>query len=262
MHHKSVRVYVYLNPNETADGVLVATKGLSSGQTLSDFSNNEVKELNNYSSAGFYKNFKILNETNSTFAGKPAHNIVWSGIIPVQYNQTTPTNTSVQEMQTYVVNNNMGYVSNLQSCCQRLRHVSSASTANNELVCADVRIQCLTGARSDARLPRLFLLECLLRAAYRECNTRINMSHKTRGIKINSGFFKKAIVRNAGRRKSNSQLTYLVESTNYVKKQFRCYAVLFDLAVHLTQFSKRYLYFTPICIFSLLNVNNSKIGNS
>ena len=105
-----VRLYVYLTPNETADGVLVATKGLSSGQTLSDFSNNDMKELQNYSSTGFYKSFTILNETNSTLSGKPAHTIVWSGIIPVQYNKTTPTNTSVKEMQTYVVNNNMGYV--------------------------------------------------------------------------------------------------------------------------------------------------------
>src|SRR5665647_3806262 len=61
-----VRLYIYLNPNETADGVLVATKGLSSGQTLSDFSNNDKKELQNYSSTGFYKSFTILNETNST----------------------------------------------------------------------------------------------------------------------------------------------------------------------------------------------------
>jgi hypothetical protein len=105
-----VRLYIYLNPNETADGVVVATKSLSSGQTLDDFVASDVKELNNYSSTGFYKNFKILNETNSTISGKPAHTIVWSGIIPVQYNKTTPTNTSVKEMQTYVVNNNMGYV--------------------------------------------------------------------------------------------------------------------------------------------------------
>jgi len=107
---KPVRVYIYLNPNETANGVLVATKSVSSGQTLSDFASNEVKELQNYSSTGFYKNFTILNETNSTFAGKPAHTIVWSGIIPVQYNQTIATNKSVKEMQTFVVNNNTGYV--------------------------------------------------------------------------------------------------------------------------------------------------------
>jgi hypothetical protein len=104
-----VRVYIYLSPNETADGVLVATKGLSSGQTLSDFTNSEVKELKNYSSTGFYKNF-TLNETNTTFAGKPAQKLVWSGIIPLQYSKTLVTNKSVNVMQTYVVNNNMGYV--------------------------------------------------------------------------------------------------------------------------------------------------------
>jgi hypothetical protein len=105
-----VRLYVYLSPNETANGVVVATKGLAAGQTLNNFVDDNVKELQNYSSTGFYKNFKILNETNSTISGKPAHTIVWSGIIPVQYNKTTPTNTSVKEMQTFVVNNNMGYV--------------------------------------------------------------------------------------------------------------------------------------------------------
>jgi len=103
-------VYIYLSPNETVDGVLVATKSLSSDQTLSDFANNEIKELKNYSNVGFYKNFTIVNETNSTFAGKPAHSIVWSGVIPIQYNQTTATNKSVKMTQTYVVNNNMGYV--------------------------------------------------------------------------------------------------------------------------------------------------------
>jgi hypothetical protein len=105
-----VRLYVYLSPNETANGVVVATKGLAAGQTLNNFVDDNVKELQNYSSTGFYKNFKILNETNSTISGKPARTIVWSGIIPVQYNKTTPTNTSVKEMQTFVVNNNMGYV--------------------------------------------------------------------------------------------------------------------------------------------------------
>jgi len=107
---KPVRVYIYLNPNETADGVLVATKSVSSRQTLSDFASNEVKELQNYSSTGFYKNFAIVSETDSTFAGKPAHTIVWSGTIPMQYSKTIATNTSVKEMQTFVVNNNMGYV--------------------------------------------------------------------------------------------------------------------------------------------------------
>jgi hypothetical protein len=104
-----VRLYIYLSPNETADGVLVATKSLSSGETLSDFVDSNLKELKNYSSTGFYKNF-TLNETNSTIAGKPAHTVAWQGIIPVQYNQTAATNKSVRAVQTFVVNNNTGYV--------------------------------------------------------------------------------------------------------------------------------------------------------
>ena len=104
-----VRIYIYLNPNEIIDGVPVGTQ-VAAGQTLANFVDSQLKELQNRSSVGFYKNFTILNETNSTFAGKPAHTIVWSGIIPIQYNQTTATNASVKEMQTFVVNNNTGYV--------------------------------------------------------------------------------------------------------------------------------------------------------
>jgi Flp pilus assembly protein CpaB len=106
----TVRLYVYLSPTEQVDGVVVATKGLAAGQTLNDFVNSEIKQLKDNASVGFYKSFNVTSETNSTFAGKPAHTIVWSAIVPVQYNKTTSTNTSVKEMQTYVVNNNMGYV--------------------------------------------------------------------------------------------------------------------------------------------------------
>jgi hypothetical protein len=105
-----VRVYIYLSPNETADGVLVATKSLSAGQTLSDFTNSEVAQLKNNNTTGNYKNFTILNDTNLTFAGKPARTIIWSGVVPVQYTQTNATNKTVKEMQTFVVNNNTGYV--------------------------------------------------------------------------------------------------------------------------------------------------------
>jgi len=105
-----VRVYIYLSPNETADGVLVAAKSLSAGQTLSDFANSEVAPLKNNNTTGNFKNFTVLNDTNLTFAGKPARTIVWSGIVPIQYNQTTATNKSVKVMHTYVVNNNTGYV--------------------------------------------------------------------------------------------------------------------------------------------------------
>jgi hypothetical protein len=54
-----------------------------------------------------------------------------------------------------------------------------------------------------------------------------------------------------------SRLTWSYRPTYFVK-QFRCYAVLFDLAVHLTKFNIRYLPFNSICIFSLLKVYNSE----
>jgi hypothetical protein len=105
-----VRVYIYQNPSNIIDGVNVATLGLTAGATLSDFANNEVLQLKNYSIYDVYKNFTIVNQTSSTLSGKNASTIVWTGVIPVQNNATSFTNTSVKVMQTYVVNNNTGYV--------------------------------------------------------------------------------------------------------------------------------------------------------
>jgi hypothetical protein len=105
-----VRVYIYLSPNETANGVVVGTEGLTSGKTLNNFTDAQIANLQNYNSSGVYKNLTMLNATNSTISGKPAHTIIWSGVVPVQYTQTNATNKTVKEMQTYVVNNNTGYV--------------------------------------------------------------------------------------------------------------------------------------------------------
>jgi hypothetical protein len=104
-----VRLYVYPNPSSKADGVVVYTYKLESGKTLSDFVDYNVFELKNYSIHDTFKNFTILNQTNSTLSGKPANTIVWTGVIPVQYNATTSTDTSMKVMQTFVVNNNTGY---------------------------------------------------------------------------------------------------------------------------------------------------------
>jgi len=106
----TVKIYIYQNPNTKIDGVNVGTYALSAGQTLSDFIALNSKELQNYSSTGFYKNFTILNETNLTFAGKPAHQIVFQATIPQQISATNTTNASVKVMQTWVVNNDTGYV--------------------------------------------------------------------------------------------------------------------------------------------------------
>jgi len=105
-----VRVYIYLSPNETANGVVVSTEGLTSGMTLNNFTDAQIANLQKYNSSGVFKNLTMLNATNSTISGKPAHTIVFSGVVPVQYTQTNATNKTVKEMQTFVVNNNTGYV--------------------------------------------------------------------------------------------------------------------------------------------------------
>jgi hypothetical protein len=106
----TVKVYIYQSPNAKIDGVNVGTYALSPGQQLSDFINFNLNAFNNYSNSGFYKNFTILNQTNLTFAGQPAHQIVFQAIIPQQISSTTTTNTSVRVMQYWVINNNTGYV--------------------------------------------------------------------------------------------------------------------------------------------------------
>jgi hypothetical protein len=105
-----VKVYIYQNSNSKIDGVNVGTYSLSAGQKLSDFVNFNLNALQTNSSSGFYKNFTILNETNLTFSGQPAHQIVFQGIIPQQISAANATNTSVKETQIWVVNNNTGYV--------------------------------------------------------------------------------------------------------------------------------------------------------
>jgi len=105
-----VDVYLYVSPNEKANGVVVGTESLASGTTLNDFVNAQIATLKNYNSSGVYKNLAILSETDSTLSGKPAHTVVFSGIFPVQYSTTTVTNKSLKIMQTFVVNDNTGYV--------------------------------------------------------------------------------------------------------------------------------------------------------
>jgi hypothetical protein len=105
-----VRVYIYPNPSNKVDGVVVATYGLTANATLSDFVDYNVKELKTYSVEDVYKNFTIVSQTNSTLSGKSASTIVWTGVIPIQNNATSHTNTSMKVMHTYVINNNTGYV--------------------------------------------------------------------------------------------------------------------------------------------------------
>jgi len=105
-----VKVYIYLNPSSKIDGVNVATYSLASGEKLNDFIDFNLNALQSNSSLGFYKDFTILNETNLTFAGQPAHQITFQGMIPQQVSATNTTDVSVKETQIWLVNNNTGYV--------------------------------------------------------------------------------------------------------------------------------------------------------
>jgi hypothetical protein len=48
----------------------------------------------------------------TTFAGKPAYNIVWQATVPEQLGTASSSaqNMTIKVMQTYLINNNTGYV--------------------------------------------------------------------------------------------------------------------------------------------------------
>jgi hypothetical protein len=104
------KVIIYLNhANTLVTQVNVVTQPLATGQNQNDFVAFNLKELNNASSSGLYKNLTILNETNLTFAGKPAHQILFSAIVPQQYSPGNATNVSIKTTQIWLINNNTGY---------------------------------------------------------------------------------------------------------------------------------------------------------
>jgi hypothetical protein len=57
-----------------------------------------------------YGNYTVMSNQSTTFAGKPAYNMVWQATVPVQLNQSTTRNMTVEVNQTFVINNNTGYV--------------------------------------------------------------------------------------------------------------------------------------------------------
>ncbi|MGZ4847069.1 MAG: PsbP-related protein [Halobacteriota archaeon] len=101
-----VKIYVYLNPNSKIDGVNVGTVDLSAGQTLGSFVDSQMANITKY------PNYQETSNNTTTVSGKPAQTIVFQGLVPVQLN-TTPTsstNTTLKVMETFVTNNNIGYV--------------------------------------------------------------------------------------------------------------------------------------------------------
>ncbi|MGA7075230.1 MAG: hypothetical protein WBZ42_01595 [Halobacteriota archaeon] len=97
------RVFVYLGTNNTSAAVSVATEDLDPNATLTDFAKFNVAQINDF------PNYQLISNQSTTLGGKPAYNVVWQASVPVQVD-TTVQNTQLKFMQTYVINNNKGYV--------------------------------------------------------------------------------------------------------------------------------------------------------
>jgi PsbP-like protein len=101
-----VKIYVYLNPNSKVDGVNVGTTALGSGATLGSFAAAQMANITKY------PNYQEISNNTTIISGQPAQTIVYQELVPVQLNATptSSTNTTLKIMETFVVNNNTGYV--------------------------------------------------------------------------------------------------------------------------------------------------------
>jgi len=102
----TVQIYVYLNPSSVVDGVNVGSNSLSAGQTLGSYAASQMVNVTKYPS------FQQISNNTTTVSGQPAQTTVFQGVIPVQLNTTvaTSSNMTLKVMETFVVNNNTGYV--------------------------------------------------------------------------------------------------------------------------------------------------------
>jgi hypothetical protein len=59
-----------------------------------------------------YPNYKLLANNTTEISGKTSYTVVWQATVPVQTGTAASTvqNQTLEVMQTYVVNNNNGYV--------------------------------------------------------------------------------------------------------------------------------------------------------
>jgi hypothetical protein len=101
-----VRIYVYLATNNTVDAVNVATNDIAANDTLADWVAFNMNNINNY------PNYKLLSNNSSTFAGRQGYTAVWQATVPIQQGTAASTiqNQTLKVMQTFVINNNKGYV--------------------------------------------------------------------------------------------------------------------------------------------------------
>lgn len=100
-----VKTIVYLDPNDAVTTVSVGTDQLQPNTTLDVLADYYKEQLLNF------KNFTtVRNVTNTTLGGKPAKTITFTAFVPVQYNQTSVKNQTLQIQQTWAINKDTGFI--------------------------------------------------------------------------------------------------------------------------------------------------------
>jgi len=97
---------IYLATNNTTYSVSVSNEPVNPNATSLDYANYYIGSINDY------PNYQLVSNQSTTLGGKPAYTIVWQATVPVQQDTSASTiqNTTLKVMQTYVVNNNTGYI--------------------------------------------------------------------------------------------------------------------------------------------------------
>jgi hypothetical protein len=99
------KIMIYLGTNNSTS-ISVSTEPVNPNATSLDYATYYIGSINNY------PDYQLVSNQSTTSGGKPAYTIVWQATLPVQPDPNSPTiqNTTLKVMQTYVVNNNTGYI--------------------------------------------------------------------------------------------------------------------------------------------------------
>jgi hypothetical protein len=105
----AVDLYVYLNPNNTVDGVLVASRKATTGETLQTFSDNTLNNYTSYQNSGLYSGYSLQSFQSTTLAGQPANKIVWQATVPQKIGNSA-SNAQMKEVQVLMIHNGTEFV--------------------------------------------------------------------------------------------------------------------------------------------------------
>jgi uncharacterized protein YceK len=101
-----VELYLNINPNNTLDGVNVATAKLNAttGTTLQRWLDYNLNGLS------LSKDYALVSLENTALAGRPASKVVWQARVPQKISETNYQNVPLKVMQVYLIHNGTGYV--------------------------------------------------------------------------------------------------------------------------------------------------------